>query len=439
MFELQFGVEWFKNAINFRKREKKFDEEIDYDANEQPIAVGYDPTILQARPPVSYGIKKKVTLGVAAVFVVALVSSFMYSINPPKNSKQNANLNGSDTPALGKSTTGRAMEQLPNDYSGLGQYNNKGQQTLKNGQPVNPNYTPPGGSSAQYYAGSPPVASNYSYPSNSSGYGSSAPYMPYYPQVIDPAGGGMARNNNATSAQDENDFTKSPIRFAMNLASNVAATALNNSGTSTGQVNTPSESEPANYTMASDYALQAGTIIPATLLTGINSDLQGQVVAQVRENVYDSVSGQYLLIPQGARLIGEYGGSKIGTGQERINVVWKRLIFPNGASVDLGSMISIDGAGYAGLKDQVDNHEGQVIGATLLSSVLSAAAQIAAGNTSGINESAGQLAVSGAASSLMTAGSKMVEKDLTISPTIMIQPGIWFEVFVNKDMTLRPY
>ncbi|MGE3350059.1 MAG: TrbI/VirB10 family protein [Ramlibacter sp.] len=120
----------------------------------------------------------------------------------------------------------------------------------------------------------------------------------------------------------------------------------------------------------SPYEVKAGTLIPAVLLTGINADLPGQLLAQVREPVYDTVTGQYLLIPQGTRILGVYD-SAVVAGQHRVLVVWSRLLFPNGTSLSLDGMPGVDLAGYAGFKDRVNNHYGKLIGAVALSSLLS--------------------------------------------------------------------
>lgn len=231
------------------------------------------------------------------------------------------------------------------------------------------------------------------------------------------------------------DYAKSKISFGLvTFAANEAKPA-----TETAENQQP-VSLTGNYQEIAPYALTQGTLIPVTLLTGITSDSAGQVVSQVRENVYDSLTGYTLLIPQGARLIGTVSKESVGAGQERIGVAWQRLIMPDGATIDLGSMAGVDAGGYPGLKDQVNNHTGKIVGATLLTSILSAAAQIAAGNTdSSDDQSAGQLAVSGAATGIMNAGTKLLEKNININPTITIRPGMLFNVFVNQDIILRPY
>jgi type IV secretion system protein VirB10 len=190
----------------------------------------------------------------------------------------------------------------------------------------------------------------------------------------------------------------------------------------------------------SQYEIKAGTILPATLITGINSDLPGQIVAQLRENVYDTVTGNYLLIPQGTRLIGEYD-SKVAFGQERVLVIWTRLILPNGSSIGLEGMPGIDLSGYAGMTGKVNNHYGKLITGVVLGSVIGAGAQVAVGGQGAPNvpPSFGQLAVSGAAQNINQTAQRHTDKVLNMQPTIEVTPGDKINVFVTKDMILKPF
>jgi len=188
----------------------------------------------------------------------------------------------------------------------------------------------------------------------------------------------------------------------------------------------------------SRYEVKAGSIIPGVMITGINSDLPGKLVGQVRENVFDTVTGRYLLIPQGTRVIGSYD-SKVAYAQERVLIVWTRLIFPNGDSIDLEGMDGVDLSGYAGLTDKVNNHWTKLITGVVLSSILSAGSKVAAGNNQVGTASFGQQAASGASEAVNTVGAKFTEKNLNIQPTLEIRPGSKFNVFVNKDMILKRY
>lgn len=195
-----------------------------------------------------------------------------------------------------------------------------------------------------------------------------------------------------------------------------------------------------NNSRQTGYTLSAGTVIPATMLTGITSDSPGgDVVAQVRQDVYDSLRGKYLLIPQGTRLIGTSGtaGSR---GNKRLGVIFKRLIFPNGTSVNLPDQQGIDGAGYPGLQDKYDDHSSTLYRSAFLAAIFAAAAQSATGDSNGYdNRSPGEEAVAGSVASILDTAQTIVERDANIAPTITISPGYQFSVFINQDFALGEY
>ena len=186
---------------------------------------------------------------------------------------------------------------------------------------------------------------------------------------------------------------------------------------------------------ASRYVVQAGAVIPAALLTGIRSDLPGQVTAQVTEHVYDSPTGQYLLIPQGSKLIGVYD-SQISFGQDRVLLVWTRLIMPNGRSIVLERQPGVDTQGFAGLEDEVDHHWGRLFTAAALSTLLGVGAELGAAS----NDSAILTALRrGSTDSLNQTGQQVVRRNLNIQPTITIRPGFPVRVIINRDLVLSPY
>jgi type IV secretory pathway VirB10-like protein len=186
---------------------------------------------------------------------------------------------------------------------------------------------------------------------------------------------------------------------------------------------------------ASKYVVQAGSVIPAALLTGIRSDLPGQVTGQVTENVYDSPSGRYLLIPQGSKLIGIYD-SRVSFGQSRVLLVWTRLIFPNGRSIVLERQPGADPEGYAGLEDQVDYHWSRLFMAAALSTLLSVGSELGASNTD--NDIVRALR-RGSSDSLNQTGQQIVRRNLNVQPTLTIRPGFPVRVIVNRDLVLAPY
>lgn len=184
----------------------------------------------------------------------------------------------------------------------------------------------------------------------------------------------------------------------------------------------------------STYQIMAGTIISASLITELNSDLPGQVIAQVTENVYDSATGQHLLIPQGSRLLGEYD-SDIESGQSRALVIWNRLIRPDGSSLVIENSPGVDLSGQSGLTDRVDRHTGSLVRAALLSTVLSAAAELGTDSDDSLT-----LALrDGGQRTINQAGQKIVTRSLSRKPTIRVRPGWRLGVIVNRDLVLTPY
>jgi type IV secretion system protein TrbI len=186
---------------------------------------------------------------------------------------------------------------------------------------------------------------------------------------------------------------------------------------------------------ATPFEVMAGTVIPASLITGVNSDLPGTVIAQVTQNIYDTVTGQYVLIPQGAKLIGRYD-SVIAFGQSRALLVWSRIIYPDGASIVIDAMPASDVAGYSGLSDQVDFHTFRLLKGVVLSTLLGVGTELSFDDAesdivAALRESA--------QTSANQAGQKIVQRHLDIQPTIKIRPGWPLRVIVHKDLVLRPF
>jgi type IV secretion system protein VirB10 len=185
----------------------------------------------------------------------------------------------------------------------------------------------------------------------------------------------------------------------------------------------------------SPNVLQAGAVIPAALITGIRSDLPGQITAQVTQNVYDSPTGRILLVPQGTRIVGQYD-SGVGFGQRRVLMVWNRLIMPDGRSIVLERQPGANAEGYAGLEDGVDFHWGEMFKAAALSTLL------AVGAEAGTNQNESNLVQalrSGASNSINQTGQQIVSRQLGIAPTLTIRPGFPVRVMVTRDLVLEPY
>lgn len=186
---------------------------------------------------------------------------------------------------------------------------------------------------------------------------------------------------------------------------------------------------------ASPYQVMAGSVIAASLVTGINSDLPGRVIAQVTENVYDTVAGRYLLIPQGSRIIGTYD-SVIAFGQERALVVWQRIIMPDGSSFVIENLPATDTAGYAGLDDEVDFHTWRLLTGVVLSTLLSVGTELTFGDEEDDLVAAIRSSTQDSANQV---GQRLTGRNLNLQPAITVRPGWPLRIIVNKDLVLRPY
>jgi len=233
-----------------------------------------------------------------------------------------------------------------------------------------------------------------------------------------------------TAATAESAAAASAATLASNLTSQDHKLAFLNESTDRTTVSSDRLTAPA-----SQYVLQAGAVIPAALITGLRSDVPGQITAQVTENVYDSPTGRILLIPQGARLVGQYD-AQIAFGQSRALLVWNRLIMPNGRSIVLERQPGADPAGYAGLEDQVDNHWGTLFEAAILSTLLSVGSDAGMGDN---DDSIAQAIQQGASQNFSQVGEQVVGRSLNVQPTITIRPGFPVRVMVTQDLVLEPY
>jgi type IV secretion system protein VirB10 len=184
---------------------------------------------------------------------------------------------------------------------------------------------------------------------------------------------------------------------------------------------------------ASPNIVQAGSIIPAALITGIRSDLPGQITAQVTANVYDSPTGRILLIPQGARLIGEYD-SEIVAGQTRVLLAWDRLILPDGRSIVLERQPGADAAGFAGLQDRVDQHWGNMLKAAAISTLLGVGVELGADSDDDLTRALRR----GSQDTINQSGQQLVRRQLNVQPTLTIRPGYPLRVVLTRDLILEP-
>ncbi|AWQ06506.1 MULTISPECIES: TraB/TrbI/VirB10 family type IV secretion system protein [Pseudomonadota] len=189
---------------------------------------------------------------------------------------------------------------------------------------------------------------------------------------------------------------------------------------------------------ASPYQVMAGTVIAGALVTGIKSDLPGDVIATVTEPVYDSATGKFLLIPQGSRILGRYN-SRVSHGQSRVQVVWNRVILPDTSSLTLDNLIGTDPAGYSGLEDDVDWHWDRIVAGAVLTTLLGVGAELASPEN---RQDGNRIIIAGrdgAQDSINQVGQEITRRNMDIQPTLTIRPGLPVRVIVNRDLVLRPY
>lgn len=206
----------------------------------------------------------------------------------------------------------------------------------------------------------------------------------------------------------------------------VAFTERPNTG---GDVNTSMLTPPA-----SPFLLAAGSIISGSLITGLNSDLPGLVTAQVTQNVFDSTTGQILLVPQGARLIGKYD-SIVAFGQRRALVIWQRLILPDGSSLRLDNFPATDAAGYAGLADKVDFHSWSLLKGVAIATLLGVGSELTINGESDLVEAIRE----STQQNVSRAGDQITSRNLDIQPTITVRPGTPVRLLVSRDLILAPW
>jgi type IV secretion system protein TrbI len=403
------------------------DERQDIDSD--PTGPARDPIaelrLRSARPRVTR-LSRKVLMGSAAIALVTMSGAVFWALQNNRNRGEIRE----ELYSTERRTTADGLSGLPRDYAGI------------------PRQAPPLG---------PPLPGDLGRPMLKAGAA---------PNTVVPAGSAVdpeahRRGQEIEAARLSRLFASTNVRELPSIAPTSVSTAAtadagttlsattqpsaDNSFAQNGQdrklafVNAPVDRRTTSIDRlappASPYVVQAGTVIPGALITGIRSDLPGLITAQVSENVYDSPSGKYLLIPQGAKLIGQYD-SQVAFGQSRVLLVWTRLIMPNGKSILLERQPGADTAGYSGLEDEVDNHWGALFKAAMLSTLLSVGSEV---GTTGTENDLVQAIRRGGAQGSNQVGQRVVSRNLDIQPTLTIRPGFPVRVLVNRDLVLTPY
>lgn len=378
------------------------------------------PMRLRAEPPRVTRLSRKALAGIGLVASVGLGGALIYALQTRDGGRPAEELYSTEN-----RSTAEGLAGLPRDYSGIPQLGpplpgDLGRPILgaqNRGQPVPPGVAPPNpglsaeeqrrlqeieaARTARLFAGT----ENRPMSSPSPGSAAAAPQP-----TPDLASLGLAPQPATPSAQDRQ------LAF-LNAAADRRTVAPE-------RIAAP----------ASPNILQAGAIISAALITGIRSDLPGQITAQVTENIYDSPTGRILLVPQGTRIIGQYDNN-VQFGQSRVLLVWNRLIFPNGRSIVLERQPGADAEGYAGLQDGVDYHWWDLAKAAGLSTLLSIGAELATNDDDRLI----QAIRNGGQDTINDAGQQIVRRQLNVAPTLTIRPGFPVRVIVTRDIVLEPY
>ena len=430
-------------SLHFRRKKTKTTEEEEASENAGEFsgdARDEKPGDIQmhrgAHKPV-YGIRRKIIGGMMIAFVVAFAGGYLF-MNGGEKAEQKPSLKTTASEVSQPSLQGKedASKQGDVSYKDLKnlENQNKAQEKARNDAQRQtagrvPNTAPESGNAGAIASlqqarrtQAPTASATYSIPS---------------PQV--PMAAAMEKRY---SSAIEFALGRSGAGSAGTVATAVGSGSPNVLRTAAGFDNSmphadPNDLQAARASSASEdvFAIQAGTMIPAMLFTGINTDTPGQVLAQVNTDVYDSLTHTNLLIPAGSRLLGEYAGNANASG--RVSVTFTTLILPSGQAYDIGSsMVATDGGGYQGILGKVHRHTARTMSAGMLSSALAALSSYAAGDSSSQNSfTGGQLAVQGAMANLINSTSSMLSRASDVRATVTVAPGHTFTIYVRQPIS----
>ncbi|MFP1906717.1 TrbI/VirB10 family protein [Lonsdalea quercina] len=395
---------------------------------------------LRARPRPVTRLNRRTLAFLAGILAAAILGATMWSLQSPKRRGDD---NARELYNVDRVSKSEELNQLPADYSHLPAKppadvapvlgpplpGDLGAPMLKSGQvssapPVGQNSIDGEQQARQKEAEDAAVSSVFFRSSNlratanaqTTPSGTSSPSN----TAFDPLAAGLASTKpqptDSTAVQNQQD-QKEAFRKG-------GATATRNSG----------DLQPP----ASPYQVMAGTVIAGALITGIKSDLPGDVIATVTEPVYDTASGRYLLIPQGSRILGKYN-RQVSYGQSRVQVVWNRIILPDTSSLALDNLAGADPAGYTGLEDDVDWHWDRIIAGAAMTTLLGVGAELAAPEN---RQDGDRIIIAGRDSlqdTVNQVGQEVTRRNLNIQPTLTERPGLPVRIIVNRDLVLRPY
>ena len=402
-------------------------------ATPQADKVAPEAVALRAQPRPVTRLNRRTLAILVGGLSVAVLGATIWSLQPPRRaaSEQTELYN------VDRVSKSEGLDGLPADYSKLPPKlpelgpplpGDLGPAIVNSQQPVTPAYAPPGHDpeDALRKEADAAAASSVFFSSGGQRAATVAQAAPGAPgaastlAAFDPLAGGpastAAQPADPTAVQNRQDQKEAFLKGG--------ATETRNSG---------------NLALpASPYQVMAGTVIAGALVTGIKSDLPGDVIATVTEPVFDTATGKFLLIPQGSRILGKYN-SQVSYGQSRVQVVWNRIILPDTSSLTLDNLVGTDPADYAGLEDDVDWHWDQIFAGAVLTTLLGVGAELAAPE----NRQDGDRVIIAGRDSLQDTvnqvGQEVTRRNLNIQPTLTSRPGLPVRIIVNRDLVLRPY
>ena len=397
--------------------------------------VAPDPVALRAQPRPVTRLNRRTLAILTGGISVAVLGATIWSLQPHRRGA------GEQTELynVDRVSKSEGLDGLPADYSKLPPKvpelgpplpGDLGPAIVKSQQPVTPTYAPPGhdpedalrkeadaaaASSVFFRSGKPGQTAGAAVQATPGAPGMGNALAAFDPLAAGPAST-AAQPADPTATQNRQDQKEAFLK--------AGSTETRNSG---------------NLQMpASPYQVMAGTVIAAALVTGIKSDLPGDVIATVTEPVYDTATGKFLLIPQGSRILGRYN-SQVSYGQSRVQMVWNRIILPDTSSLTLDNLVGTDPAGYAGVEDEVDRHWGRILAGAALTTLLGVGAELAAPEN---RQDGNRIIIAGRdglQDSVNQVGQEMTRRNMNIQPTLTARPGLPVRIIVNKDVALRPY
>ena len=394
--------------------------------------VAPEAVALRAQPRAVTRLNRRTLAMLTGGLSVAVLGATIWSLQPHRRAGEQTELYNVD-----RVSKSEGLDGLPSDYSKLPKVpelgpplpGDLGPAIVKSQQPVTPTYAPPGHDpeDARRKEAEAAAASSVFFRSGTPG------------KTAAPATAQVAAAGQASALAGFDPLAAGPASTAAQPADPTAVQNRQDQKEAFLKGGSTETRNSGNLKMpSSSYQVMAGTVIAGALVTGIKSDLPGDVIATVTEPVYDSATGKFLLIPQGSRILGKYN-SQVSYGQSRVQVVWNRVILPDTSSLTLDNLVGTDPAGYSGLEDGVDYHWSRIVAGAALTTLLGVGAELAAPEN---RQDGNRIVIAGrdsAQDSINQVGQEMTRRNMNVQPTLTARPGLPVRVIVARDLVLRPY